>query len=224
MRNPINLHTLSALILLSSTALAQEVPPRDGMKLDPAKGLEIGKIYEAWLTPDQEGGEEEDTPALIPKMFKSIGTSVPRADRPDRGHGTLAFTKDLSHAYAHIKVSNLKVEDVTMFHIHCGRPGELGPIIVDFSNNVNLQDGLADGELSVEITNKDITAVIDHAHGVVGAYTSGCGINRGDLAAKMVTVAGLATIAAEGELYFNLHTKSQQYFGDMRGQLWPVEK
>jgi hypothetical protein len=40
----------------------------------------------------------------------------------------------------------------------------------------------------------------------------------------MVTVAGLATIAAEGELYFNLHTKSQQYFGDMRGQLWPVEK
>ena len=100
----------------------------------------------------------------------------------------------------------------------------MGPIIVDFSNNVNLQDGLADGELSVEITNKDITAVIDHAHGVVGAYTSGCGINRGDLAAKMVTVAGLATIAAEGELYFNLHTKSQQYFGDMRGQLWPVEK
>ena len=78
--------------------------------------------------------------------------------------------------------------------------------------------------LSVEITNKDITAVIDHAHGMVGAYTSGCGINRGDLAAKMVTVAGLATIAAEGELYFNLHTKSQQYFGDMRGQLWPVEK
>jgi hypothetical protein len=39
----------------------------------------------------------------------------------------------------------------------------------------------------------------------------------------MVTVAGLATIAAEGELYFNLHTKNQQYFGDIRGQLWAIE-
>ena len=194
------------------------------MMLDPAKGLEIGKIYEAWLTPHQEGGEKEDAPAMIPKMFKSIGTPVPRADRPDRGHGTLAFTKDLSRAYAHVKVANLKVEDVTMFHIHCGRPGELGPIIVDFSNNVNLQEGLADGELSVQISNKDLTAVIDHAYGMVGVYTSGCSINRGDLPAKMVMVAGLATIAAEGEVYFNLHTKSQQYFGDMRGQIWPVEE
>ena len=224
MRLPIALASLCALFLTSSPTFAQEVPPRDGMRLDPTLGLEIGKIYQAWMTPDQEGGEEEDTPAMIPKMFKSIGTPVPRADRPDRGHGTLAFTKDLSHAYAHIKLTDVKVEDVTMFHIHCGRPGELGPIIVDFANNVNLQQGLADGELSVEITNKDITAVTDHAHGLVGTYTLGCGINRGDLQAKMVTVAGLATIAAEGELYFNLHTKTQQYFGDIRGQLWAVEK
>ena len=223
MRLPVALASLCALFLTSPT-FAQEVPPRDGMRLDPTSGLEIGKIYQAWMTPDQEGGEEEDTPAMIPKMFKSIGTSVPRADRPARGHGTLAFTKDLSHAYAHIKLTDVNVEDVTMFHIHCGRPGELGPIIVDFSNNVNLQQGLADGELSVEITNEDITAVTDHAHGLVGVYTSGCGINRGDLNAKMVTVAGLATIAAEGELYFNLHTKNQQYFGDIRGQLWAVEK
>jgi hypothetical protein len=95
---------------------------------------------------------------------------------------------------------------------------------VDFANNVNLQDGLADGELSVEITNKDIKAVLDSSQGMVGAMTMGCGINRGDLTTKMVTVAGMATIAAEGELYFNLHTKNQQYFGDIRGQLWPVEK
>ena len=215
---------VSILMLLTTAALAQEVPPRDGMKLDPASGLKIGKVYQAWLTPHQEGGEEEDTPAMIPKVFRSTGTPVARADRPDRGHGTLAFTNDLSRAYAHVKISDVKVEDVTMFHIHCGRPGELGPIIVDFSNNVNLQEGLADGELSVEITNKDITAVLDHAHGIVGGVTMGCGINRGDLAAKMVTVAGLATIAAEGELYFNLHTKNQNFFGDIRGQLWPVEK
>ena len=215
---------LTAFVVVSTAALGQEVPPRDGMALDPASGGEIGKIYEAWMTPDQEGGEEEETPALIPQMFRSVGTPVARADRPDRGYGTLAFSKDLSHAYAHIKIANVKVEDVTMFHIHCGRPGELGPIIVDFANNVSLQDGLADGELSVEITNKDIKAVLDSSQGMVGAMTMGCGINRGDLTTKMVTVAGMATIAAEGELYFNLHTKNQQYFGDIRGQLWPVEK
>jgi len=215
---------LTAFVVVSTAAFGQEVPPRDGMALDPASGGEIGKIYEAWMTPDQEGGEEEETPALIPQMFRSVGTPVARADRPDRGYGTLAFSKDLSHAYAHIKIANVKVEDVTMFHIHCGRPGELGPIIVDFANNVTLQDGLADGELSVEITNKDIKAVLDSSQGMLGAMTMGCAINRGDLTTKMVTVAGMATIAAEGELYFNLHTKNQQYFGDIRGQLWPVEK
>jgi len=33
---------------------------------------------------------------------------------------------------------------------------------------------------------------------------------------------GLADIAQEGELYFNLHTKGQTYYGDMRGQVYPV--
>jgi hypothetical protein len=72
MRLPVALASLCALFLTSPT-FAQEVPPRDGMRLDPTSGLEIGKIYQAWMTPDQEGGEEEDTPAMIPKMFKSFG-------------------------------------------------------------------------------------------------------------------------------------------------------
>jgi hypothetical protein len=33
------------------------------------------------------------------------------------------------------------------------------------------------------------------------------------------TIAGLQLIAEQGELYFNLHTTGQTYFGDMRGQL-----
>jgi hypothetical protein len=32
----------------------------------------------------------------------------------------------------------------------------------------------------------------------------------------------MAAIAREGELYFNLHTTSQTYFGDIRGQLLVV--
>jgi hypothetical protein len=30
-------------------------------------------------------------------------------------------------------------------------------------------------------------------------------------------------IAEQGELYFNLHTKAQTFFGDIRGQLQRVE-
>lgn len=36
---------------------------------------------------------------------------------------------------------------------------------------------------------------------------------------RVKTVAGMATIAREGELYFNLHTTGQNFFGDIRGQL-----
>jgi hypothetical protein len=32
----------------------------------------------------------------------------------------------------------------------------------------------------------------------------------------------MAAIALEGQLYFNLHTAGQQYFGDIRGQLEAV--
>ena len=35
-------------------------------------------------------------------------------------------------------------------------------------------------------------------------------------------LAGMASIAAEGELYFNIHTRQQTFYGDIRGQLLPV--
>ena len=50
--------------------------------------------------------------------------------------------------------------------------------------------------------------------------TAGCPINKdGNPNERVKTVAGLAAIAREGELYFNLHTTGQTYFGEMRGQL-----
>lgn len=32
----------------------------------------------------------------------------------------------------------------------------------------------------------------------------------------------MATIAEQGEIYFNIHTKQQTFYGDIRGQLYPV--
>lgn len=210
-------------LLLASVASAEEVPPVSGIPLDPARGSEIGAVFEAFLSPHQEGGEESDTPGFIPQTFRSTAPSVERNERDSRGHGTLSFTRDLSRAYAHVVIENVDPATINMFHIHCGRPGQLGPIIVDFGIDHDVAELFADGELSLEITNEDIVAVTEHGHGAVAAFTAGCPIIPSIPNDRVVTVAGMAQIAFERELYFNLHTTSQTYFGDIRGQLHPVD-
>lgn len=190
--------------------------------LNPSQGSEIGTVFEAYLSPHQEGGEEEDTPEMVPAVFKSTAPSVERNLRPSHGHGVLSFTKDLSKAYVHIAIENVNPEDIVMFHIHCGRPGQLGPILIDFGLMGDLQTYWQDNVLTIEITNEDIEAVVDHGEGLVGAFTAGCPITTAIPTDKVKTIAGMETIAREGELYFNLHTKGQTFFGDIRGQLHQV--
>lgn len=192
------------------------------IELDPSRGSEIGAVYEAFLSPHQEGGEEAETPALIPSVFKSTAPSVNRNDRMSRGHGVLSFTKDLSKAYVYVAIEGVDIEEIVMFHIHCGRPGQLGPILVDFALMGDLQEYWADNVLALEVTNADIVATTEQGEGVVGAFTAGCPIVAAAPLDKVKTVAGMETIAREGELYFNLHTKGQTFFGDIRGQLQRV--
>jgi len=210
-----------ALILLSTSAVAQDGASISGIDLDPSRGGEIGAVFEAWLSPQQEGGEEQDTPAIVPRAFRSTTASVDRNDRTSRGHGSLSFSRDLSRAYAHVKIENVNPDEINMFHIHCGRPGQLGPIIVDLGMNIDLTEAFSDGEIFVEITNEDIVAVMEHSHGLIAAFTAGCPIVPTIPNDRVVTVAGMAHIAFERELYFNLHTTGQTYFGDIRGQLYP---
>lgn len=186
--------------------------------LNPAAGSEVGFVYEAFLSPQQEGGEEEDTPALIPGEFRSTAPSVPRNERTSRGHAVLEFTNDLSKAYVYLAIENVKPEDVVMLHLHCGRPGQLGPIIVDFGLAGNINDYLADNFFTGEIVNEDIVATANHGSGLISAFTSGCPIVPTIPTDKVKTVAGLEYIARQGDLYFNLHTAGQVYFGDIRGQ------
>lgn len=188
-------------------------------------------VFEAFLSPHQEPDEEENTPSTTPQMFRSTTPSQSRAARAaagHRAHGQLRFSKDLSRAFVDVRVEGVKVETINMFHIHCGKPGILGPIIVDFSLATDLQKNLADGVFSVELSNEHIVKTVQHAHGVVGAFTAGCIVPslslNGAKPTKVSTVAGLAQIALEGELYFNLHTTGQTYFGDMRGQLHAADK
>ena len=186
-------------------------------------------VFESWLSPWQEGDEEENTPRSTPTQFRSTTASQSRGQREaagHRGHGQLRFSKDLSRAWVDVKVEGVDLAAVTMFHIHCGRPGILGPIVVDFSQATNLKDNLADGTFSVELTNEHIVKTAQAGEGAVGVATMGCVIPSPSLGSqtplKYSTIAGLARLARDGELYFNLHTTGQQYFGDMRGQLHPA--
>jgi CHRD domain len=187
------------------------------------KGKEIGSIFEAYLSPQQEGGEEKDTPKSTPSQFKSTTPSKLRDERKDRGHGKVKFTKDLSKAIIEVEVSDVNIAEVNMFHIHCGRPSMLGPIGIDFSLSTDIQKNFNDdGVLAIEVTNHEIEAVVNSAKGLVGAFTMGCPIAPG-LKDKFTTIGGMEYLAREGDLYFNLHTTGQSYFGDIRGQLRQID-
>jgi CHRD domain len=195
--------------------------PALSFPLEPAGGQVLGSTYQAFLTPHQEPGEERDTPAFIPTEFRSTKPSLLRSQRHSQGHGVLRFSRDLSRAYVDVRVEGIDPAEIVMFHIHCGRPDQLGPIIVDFAHFTNLQTNFADGVFSAEITNADIEVTSSSGEGVVGVLTAGCPILPG-LPDKVKTIAGMEYIARQGELYFNLHTSGQVYFGDIRGQLASV--
>ena len=198
-----------------------EVPVVFDIGLDPLGGNEIGQVYQSWLSPQQEAEEEDDVPPGAPEVFLSTEPSTDREGRESRGHGTLAFNRELSRAYVHLEIANIDPQDINLVHIHCGRPGQLGPIMVDIGATGDLAEYFADGVLSYEITNEDIAAAT-HGEGIVGATTAGCPIIQTIPFDRHRTIAGMAHIAAEGELYFNLHTVQQTFFGDIRGQLQPV--
>lgn len=201
-----------------------EIERESPIELNPSDGEEIGFVYEAYLSPEQEAEEESDTPEVAPEVFKSTAPSVPREERESRGHAVLEFTNDLSRAYIHLQTENVDPEDVVMLHIHCGRPGQLGPIIVDFGLHGDPAEMIEDERLTFEILNEDLVATIDSGHGLVGAFTAGCPIVQTIPNDRTRTIAGMELIARSGELYFNLHTKGQTFYGDIRGQFYLVEE
>lgn len=211
-------------LFLSMSVLAQEETDRPSpIALNPGAGSEVGHVYQAFLSPHQQGGEEEDTPAFIPDDLRASEPSVPRNERTSRGHAVIEFTNDLSRAYVHLAIENVNPDEIVMLHLHCGRPGQLGPIIIDFSHSGNINELLADGTMSLEITNADLEAVLEHqGSGLIAAFTTGCPIVATVPNEKVQTISGMEYIARQGELYFNLHTRAQTYFGDIRGRFLPA--
>lgn len=213
----------------ASAALASS-SPLPAPALDSARGQEIGLVVEGYLTPHQESNEEDQTPSSVPQQFRSTTPSQTRDQREaagHRGHGQIRFTKDLSRAYVDVRLDGVDFSTVNMFHIHCGQPGILGPILVDFSVATDLKSNLSDGLFSIELKNEHIAKTAAQGHGALGAFTMGCVIGSPSLEsmtpAKVMTIAGIADLALDRQLYFNLHTTGQTYYGDIRGQLYPAE-
>jgi hypothetical protein len=215
-----------------SIAATTPEPSMSAPALDPSRGKAPGLVFEAFLSPHQEPDEEENTPSSTPAMFRSTAPSQSRAQREaagHRGHGQVRFSNDFSRAFVDVRVEGVKPETINMFHIHCGKPGILGPILVDFALATDLKENISDGLFSVELTNEHLVKTAEHGHGsLIGAFTMGCVVPSPSLGSfkptKVSTIAGMAQIAAEGELYFNLHTTGQTYFGDLRGQIHPAPK
>jgi len=204
--------------------------PAPAARLDPGRGKEVGLVFEAFLSPWQEGDEEANTPGSTPAKFSSSTPSQTRAQREaagHRAHGLLRFSNDLSRAWVDVRVEGVDLSTVNMFHIHCGRPGILGPILVDFAQATDIKQNIADGTFSVELTDEHLVRTAEAGKGLVGVATMGCVIPSPSLGSntplKYSTIAGMAQLAREGELYFNLHTTGQTYFGDMRGQIHRAE-
>ena len=208
--------TIAALAIAALASLAPSARAKD-----PAAGATTYTIYEAFMSPSQQPGEESEAPKALAKVtgLQSTAPSVPRAERKSRGWGQLRFTRDLTKVYIDVDVRGVNPADVLMFHVHCGPPGVLGPIVVDFGSLGSLPKLLANGKFSVELTNKDLTYVKQMPMGLKPALPESCPVEIG-MPTQTMTIAALEYLARKGVLYFNLHTKANTFYGEVRGQIY----
>lgn len=211
----------STALILSLTLIA--LPAR---AKDPSLGATTYTTYEAFLSPQQQPGEDSEAPKALAKAtgLVSTATPIPREQRPSRGWGQIRFSRDLSRAYVDVQIKGVNPADILMFHVHCGPPGVLGPIIVDFGEFGNLTKTLANGKLSAELSNKNITYVKQMPQGLKPALPESCPAELGFLPTQAMTIANLEWLARKGVLYFNLHTKAHTFYGEMRGQIFPAHE
>ena len=217
MRSPI---TLTCLLTASLAALTASPARAD----DPALGATTYISYESFMSPAQQPGEESEVPKPLEKSLGATKPSTPRAQRASRGWGKVRFSRDFTTALVDVEIKGVDPADIIMFHIHCGPPGFLGPILVDFGKLGAPSQKLATGKLSVKLTNDDLTwasmAPKGHPHVTL---PESCPVEPG-FPTQTKTLVGMEYLARKGLLYFNLHTKAHTYYGEMRGQLYPAAR
>lgn len=207
MRTPIALTLLLGLFTVPAAAK------------EPAVGETTFNVYEAFLSPAQEPGEESETPPPLQKTLGATAPSTPRESRKSKGWGQIRFARNLSKAAIEVQITGVNPADILMFHIHCGPPGFLGPILVDLGTFGSFTKTLADGKFSAEINNKNLQFVKQLPKGLNFKLPESCPVEPG-FPQQVNTLAGMESLARKGALYFNLHTKAHTFYGEMRGQIY----
>ena len=192
-------------------------------------------VYDQCFSPQQQPDDEINAPQdkVIISGLYSNGKSIPREKRKERGYGKLVFKKDLSKCCVYIYIKNLKSSNINLIHIHAGVPGILGPIIVDITHLINIKKDLAKGYVKITIRNKDIVAFTlgeadsgaDNCDEMCEKYNSifPSPIEIDGVPLTTGNIATLNSLARLGLLYFNFHNDAENFYGIMRGQIYPVK-
>jgi hypothetical protein len=148
----------------------------------------------------QLSGAQEVTPPAAPTI-PSLGVITDASARV-----TIQVEKDLSSFRFRLVVRD--GNDITQAHLHCGRPGQNGPVVV-FLSALNAEGQDVNGLLSQGTRgNENIEPGAAACEELIGRP-----INN---------IASLAAAAFDGLIYANVHT-IQNPAGEVRGQLVPED-
>ena len=165
--------------------------------------------YEAYIHPAQELGLATGSKA--------------------KGYGRIRFARNLSSGNVDVQMAGINPANMTAFHIHCGTPDVLGPIVVNFGQFGDFKNTVVNGRFSASITNDKLTFVKQPlpppslSSSPTLPLPEGCPSDL-NIPLQVNTIAGMEALARKGVLYFNVHTKGNEFYGEMRGQIYKVEK
>lgn len=166
-------------LIVAAPALAQDTPDTETFP------------FEAYLS-----GAQEPTPPDAPT------TPSPGVVSTGSGEFNMQVAQDLSSINFTLTAT---ITGATQAHLHCGRPGENGPVVVPLMTPNDQGMDVSDAMLGQgEITNATIVATAEGCQDAIGR--------------PVRNVASLAAAALEGLIYANVHTVANPA-GEIRGQL-----
>ena len=164
----------------------------------PLAASEAGEDYYTFDLQARLSGEQEVTPPAAPTI-PSLGVITDAKARVQ-----IQVERDLSSFRFRLVVRN--GNDVTQAHLHCGRPGQNGPVVV-FLSALN-----AEGQ--------DVNGLLAHGTRRNEHIEPGAAACEELIGRPINNIASLAAAAFDGLIYANVHTV-QNPAGEVRGQLIP---
>ncbi len=135
---------------------------------------------------------------------QEVTTPLPGGvDTPAEGKIDVEFDDELTRVRVRLRVNDT-LGNITAAHLHCGRPGQNGPVAFGFVSPGPCE--FDDGRLTCTLTNENLTDTNNNCMNVVGR--------------PVTNIAALAFAMRDGLIYANVHT-TEFGGGEVRGQLLP---